>query len=96
MKIFDSDDRSIELPHVLGALGVLVFLFLATWQVVKRDKDFDMTGFGLGLGTVFAATGIASIAQGTQRRIQDGGQTTSSTTTTTATVTAQPTAPPVQ
>lgn len=70
--MFDSNDRATEMHLALGALVVLTFLFLEAWSVLVKNKDFDMQGFGIGIGAVFVATGVGAVAQGIQRRTQDG------------------------
>lgn len=53
------DNATYDISRVSGALGVLTFLGLETFQVVHRGTSFDMQAFGIGFGTVVAALAAA-------------------------------------
>ena len=82
MKMFSSEDRTIELHLVMGAVSVFVFLGLSAYTVIAQAQHFDPQTFGIGLGAVFTATGVAGVLQGSQRRIENGTATTDAAPTT--------------
>jgi len=72
-RLFDSDQRAMELHLFLGFWAVMVYLGLAIYSTVHRDGSFDMQSFGIGITGIFAGTGAAAWGTGLQRRAQCQG-----------------------
>lgn len=51
------DNETPDILRILGALSVVVFLFLAIWAVVHDRQVWDAQSYGTGLGLVLAAIG---------------------------------------
>jgi hypothetical protein len=90
MRILSSQDRSVEMPHVLGAMACLVGFGLEIYSVIMDPSHhFDMVAFGEGVLGLFTASGVFLFGQGAQRWVQDkNGQ--ANTTTTTQTISSIP------
>lgn len=54
-----ADGQSFDIGRLLWAQGVIVFLALAIYSVVRQNHQFDMQSFGIGLGATLAAGGAA-------------------------------------
>lgn len=50
---------AVDLVRINALLGMLVFLGLAIYNVVWQKQPFQPHEFGIGLGAVIAAVGIA-------------------------------------
>lgn len=70
MKLFDSNDRSLELPHLATACAVPLFFFLTGWTVIVQDKPFDGQTFGIGFLALLGGFGAGAVCQGMQRNAQ--------------------------
>lgn len=55
----EKDGQSWSLARVGWGISLLVFLGLAVWDVTLQKSHFDMQSFGIGLGAVIAAGGVA-------------------------------------
>ena len=55
----EKDGISWSLARVSWALSLIIFLYLAVWDVVFRGSHFDMQSFGIGMGAVVVAGGAA-------------------------------------
>lgn len=67
--MFDGDDHSVEMHHVLGAFGTVAYVGTMVFHAVAHGQ-FDPTASGAGLAAVWAGTGAASWAQGKARQAQ--------------------------
>jgi hypothetical protein len=54
-----ANGEDFDVGRVLWAIAVLVFLGLAIYDTVAHGKPFDAQAFGIGLGSVMAAGGLA-------------------------------------
>ena len=52
------DNQTIDVGRILWALGVLVFLYLSVYDIIRGSK-FDAQMWGIGFGAVLAAGGAA-------------------------------------
>ncbi len=55
----EKDGVSWSMARVGWGMSLLTFLALAIWDVTVQKSHFDMQSFGIGLGAVIAAGGIA-------------------------------------
>lgn len=51
------DNQTYDIARVLAALSVVVFLSLTVYSVIHLGQAWDAQQFGIGLGSVFGATG---------------------------------------
>lgn len=55
----ESDNRTHDIYRYLSVLAVLIGLGLMIYAVGWKDKVFDMTEFGMGIGALFTGAGMA-------------------------------------
>ena len=70
MRLFNSNDKSLEMHLFLGALSILCIIFYEGYDLVYISKFLDPEDYGYGLAYAFAGIGAASWSQGVQRKFQ--------------------------
>jgi hypothetical protein len=66
---FDGDDHSVEMHHVLGAIGTLSYVGTMVYHAIAHGQ-FDPQSAGIGLGAVWTGTGAVAWGQGKARQAQ--------------------------
>ena len=71
----ESDGRTWDVFRIAFFVGILAFLAFAAWSVFKTGT-FDMTSFGMGFSSMFAAggagVGVKSKLEGPATDIPEG------------------------
>ena len=57
--ITTTSGAAVDIARIMGLVGFATYLGLAVYDVVWRQHEFHMQDFGIGLGTVVAATAAA-------------------------------------
>jgi hypothetical protein len=70
MRLFDSDDRTLDLHLVSSAVAFAVFIVMTCWMVWARGKDFDPQTYGVGALALLGGGGMAAAGAGLGRRAQ--------------------------
>lgn len=69
MRLFDSDDRSLELAHVLTAAAAVV-LFAVVLERAWNGLDVGLRDFAEAFGIILLAGGLSQTAVGGGRWLQ--------------------------